>query len=227
MLTFLLLFYLDFFHFISVRIINYFLFIIYEIFFVAFLDFIIFIFIITHLYWYGLFTKKEFILSLSCASGAIAVSFLNIQRLIEVKISTAVSPIWTDSLLWWLLFACTKVMALLEVSCLEFWLYLCSCSNSFKRLLPKHDNAISVEKLDFCIYSKIQSNPLRQYEMCFTEPWWKFLNDTYRKESNFYGLPKIQNFKIIESAIKTPKSKIIKIFEPNDLKLRPIVSSPN
>ena len=63
--------------------------------------------------------------------------------------------------------------------------------------------------------------------MCFTEPWWKFLKDTYRKESNFYGLPKIQNFKIIESAIKTPKSKIIKIFEPNDLKLRPIVSSPN
>ena len=31
---------------------------------------------------------------------------------------------------------------------------------------------------------------------------------------------------IIESAIKTQNSEIIEIFEPNDLKLRPIVGGP-
>ena len=59
--------------------------------------------------------------------------------------------------------------------------------------------------------------------MCFTEPEWKFLNDKHHEVSKFYGLPKIHKSMIIESAINTQNSEIIKIFEPNDLKIRPIV----
>ena len=59
--------------------------------------------------------------------------------------------------------------------------------------------------------------------MCFTKPEWKFLNDKHHEVSNFYGLPKIHKSKITESTINTKKSEVIEIFEPNDLKLRPIV----
>ena len=67
------------------------------------------------------------------------------------------------------------------------------------------------KKLDPCINSKIQSNLLRflrKYKMCFTEPEWKFLNDKHHEVSNFYGLPKIHKYMVIESAIilKTVKS---------------------
>ena len=55
---------------------------------------------------------------------------------------------------------------------------------------------------------------------------WKFLNDKHHEVSNFYGLPKIHKSKVIESAIKTQNSEIIEIFEPNGLKLRPIVGGP-
>ena len=62
--------------------------------------------------------------------------------------------------------------------------------------------------------------------MCFTEPEWKFLNDKHQEVSNFYGLPKIHKSMIIETAIKTQNSKIFEIFEPNDLKLKPVVGGP-
>ena len=56
--------------------------------------------------------------------------------------------------------------------------------------------------------------------MNFTEPESKFLNDKHYEVSN---LPKIYKSKIIGSAIKC---EIIETFEPNNLKLRPIVVSP-
>ena len=86
------------------------------------------------------------------------------------------------------------------------------------------------KKLDYCIDSKIQSNLLtflRKYKMSFTEPEWKFLNDKLHEVSNFYGLPKIHKSMVLESAINTQNSEIIEMFEPNDLKLRPIVRGPN
>ena len=85
------------------------------------------------------------------------------------------------------------------------------------------------KKLDSCIYNNIQSNLLRflrQYEMCFTGPEWKFLNDKNNEVSNFCGLPKIHKSKVIESATNTKNSEIIGTFEPSDLKLRPIVVCP-
>ena len=41
--------------------------------------------------------------------------------------------------------------------------------------------------------------------------------------STFCGLPKIYKSMVIKSAIITQNSKNIDIFEPNDLKLRPII----
>ena len=82
------------------------------------------------------------------------------------------------------------------------------------------------KKLDSCTDSKIQSNLfrfLRQFIMCFTKPESKFLHHKHHELSRFYGLLKIRKSKmIIESAINTQTSEIIEIFEPNNLKLRPI-----
>ena len=78
------------------------------------------------------------------------------------------------------------------------------------------------KKLDSCINSKIQSDLLKflkKYKMCFKEPEQKFLNDKHHKISNFYGLPKIYKSMVIESAINIQNSKIVEIFEPNDLQL--------
>ena len=62
--------------------------------------------------------------------------------------------------------------------------------------------------------------------MCFTEPEWKFLNDKHHKASNFYGLPKIHKSMIIASAIDAKNSGITETFEPNYLRLRPVVGGP-
>ena len=109
--------------------------------------------------------------------------------------------------------------------------------NYFDRSLQKHDNTTSwttldentYKRLDFCIDDKRQSNLLRflrQYEMCFTEPEWKFSSDKHHEVSIFYGQPKIHKSKIIESAINTQNSEIIETFELNDLKVGPIVGCP-
>ena len=107
----------------------YFFFITNATFLLLFVDFVIFmfIFIITRLYWDGLFTKKESIISLSCVSVAIIVSVLDVWQFVEVKTSTSVSPMSSDSLFWWLLFVYWKIMTLLELPCLGFRLYPC-CS---------------------------------------------------------------------------------------------------
>ena len=45
--------------------------------------------------------------------------------------------------------------------------------------------------------------------------------------SNLYGLPKVHKSKIIQEAIQVQNSEYIKIYEPSDLTLRPIVAGPN
>lgn len=47
------------------------------------------------------------------------------------------------------------------------------------------------------------------------------------KCSNFYGLPKIHKSKQIQEAVKLQNSECVKIFQPADLKLRPIVAGPS
>ena len=44
------------------------------------------------------------------------------------------------------------------------------------------------------------------------------------KTSNFYGLPKIHKSKLISEAMEEQNSECVSIFEPDDLKLPPIVS---
>ena len=44
---------------------------------------------------------------------------------------------------------------------------------------------------------------------------------------NFYGLPKVHKSKIIQEAIQVQNSEYVKIYEPPDLTLRPIVAGPN
>ena len=100
-----------------------------------------------------------------------------------------------------------------------------------------YQNMIMQQLLDESTYKtlassidiKIQRNfakLLRKYKMCFTEPNWKFLNDKHHKARNFYGLPKIHKSMIIESAIDAKNCGITEIFEPNYLRLRPIVGGP-
>ena len=74
-------------------------------------------------YWDGLFTKKEFILSLSCVSETIVVSGLDVWQFIGVETSTSVSPVSSDELFWLLQFICWKVITLLELSYLELSFY--------------------------------------------------------------------------------------------------------
>ena len=45
--------------------------------------------------------------------------------------------------------------------------------------------------------------------------------------SNFYGLAKVHKFKIIQEAIQVQNSGYVKIYEPPDLTLQPIVAAPN
>ena len=91
-----------------------------------------------------------------------------------------------------------------------------------------HEN--TYKKLGSCIDSKIKSDLLkflRKYKMCFTEPEWKFLHDKHDKVSNFFGLTKSYKSTIIESSINTQNLEMTEMFEPNDLKLRPIVDGPD
>jgi hypothetical protein len=46
-------------------------------------------------------------------------------------------------------------------------------------------------------------------------------------ESYFYGLPKVHKSEVISNAILEQHTECIKIFNPDDLKFRPIVGEPN
>ena len=45
--------------------------------------------------------------------------------------------------------------------------------------------------------------------------------------SKFYAFPKVHKSKIIQEVIKVQNSEYLKIYEPPDLTLRPIVAGPN
>ena len=56
--------------------------------------------------------------------GPIIFSVFNVRQFIEVKTSTSVSPISSDSLILLLLLFCLKVISFIELSCQgrEIWL---------------------------------------------------------------------------------------------------------
>ena len=55
----------------------------------------------------------------------------------------------------------------------------------------------------------------------------RFSNQVFISTSNFYVLPKIHKSKIIQEAIKVQNSEYVKIYEPPNLTVRPIVAGPN
>ena len=86
------------------------------------------------------------------------------------------------------------------------------------------------KKLDSNIDSKIMSNLIKlikEYKSNFTENELKYLLDTKFSTSQFYGLPKLHKSKLLNKVIKGQNSEIINYPEPDDLKLRPIISGIN
>ena len=90
---------------------------------------------------------------------------------------------------------------------------------------------------DETTYKKLNSNPdpsimknikslVGKYNNLFTEPEKKFLNYNYYETSKFYGNPKIHKSELIKNATKDQNKEVISVFEPEDLKLRPIVGGP-
>ena len=66
-----------------------------------------------------------------------------------------------------------------------------------------------------------------KFSNCLLKEEQDFLTKFSFSTSNFYGLPKIHKSKIIQEAIQVQNSEYVKIYEPPDLTLRPIVAGPN
>ena len=112
-------------------------FFIFAIFVRFYFDFTIFMFMffVTHLYWHGLFTKKDFIRSLS----SVSVTVLHVQRFTEAKIPPTDSLISADSLFLWLLLAYWKVIALLELPVVFCWV---SVESTFLSSVPSFRSVV-------------------------------------------------------------------------------------
>ena len=66
-----------------------------------------------------------------------------------------------------------------------------------------------------------------KFSNCLLKEEQDFLTKFSFSTSNFYGLPKIHKSKIIQGATQVQSSEYVKIYEPPDLTLRPIVAGPN
>ena len=67
---------------------------------------------------------------------------------------------------------------------------------------------------------------IHKYSDCLTKKEQDYLTKFECKSSNFYGLPKIHKSKQIQSGLENNTSSYIKLPEPTDLKLRPIIAGP-
>ena len=68
---------------------------------------------------------------------------------------------------------------------------------------------------------------IAKFSNCLSKEEQDFLTKFSFSTSNFYGLPKVHKSKIIQEAIQVQNSEYVKIYEPRDLTLRPIVAAPN
>ena len=66
----------------------------------------------------------------------------------------------------------------------------------------------------------------KKYESHLTKDEINCLTNFDYKEANFYGLPKIHKSAEIKRAVLEQKSEVVKIFSPQDLKVRPIIGGP-
>jgi hypothetical protein len=66
----------------------------------------------------------------------------------------------------------------------------------------------------------------RKHRSCLTTDEISYLSKFDCKEANFYVLPKAHKSKLIKDAIHTQNSEVIEIYQPQDLKVRPIIGGP-
>ena len=88
---------------------------------------------------------------------------------------------------------------------------------TYKRLSMSSDKTI-LEKL---------SKLVNKYQRDLTKKEIDYLTNFSCKTSNFYGLPKVHKSDVITKATEEQNSEYIRVHEPEDLTLRPIVASPN
>jgi len=94
-----------------------------------------------------------------------------------------------------------------------------------EQILDSHfytEIADNADRKTMCAIRKL----LSKYPNCLTAKECDFLVNFEVKCSNIYGLPKIYKSKHIQEATELQNAEYVKIYRPNDLKLRPIVAGP-
>ena len=66
-----------------------------------------------------------------------------------------------------------------------------------------------------------------KFSNCLLKKEQAFLTNFSFSTTNFYGLPKVHKSKIIQEAIQVQHCEYIKVYEPSDITLQPIVAGPN
>ena len=89
--------------------------------------------------------------------------------------------------------------------------------DQFYQELPSNDDGKTMRKI-----KKFTS----KYTDILTDKEVDYLTNFETKASNFYGLPKIHKSKEIQSGLTRENSSYVKLPQPSDLKLRPIVAGP-
>lgn len=100
-----------------------------------------------------------------------------------------------------------------------------------------YKNMVNSILMDESYYERLRSDPqketrvkydrlVKKYSNCLTKKEKDYLTCFEKKESQFYGLPKVHKSKQISEKCRTAESSYVKIKDVNDLKLRPIVAGP-
>ena len=74
---------------------------------------------------------------------------------------------------------------------------------------------------------KMINKLVEEHEGCLYEEEADYLTNFKHNTSYFYGLPKIHKSTVIAEAVEQQNAEYIKVFQPSDLKFRPIVGGPN
>ena len=91
--------------------------------------------------------------------------------------------------------------------------------------------------MDESYYEKLRNDPqketriiyeklIKKHSNCFMKKEIDYLTHFEKKESQFYGLPKVHKSKQISEKCKSVDSSYVEIKDVDDLKLRPIVGGP-
>ena len=103
-------------------------------------------------------------------------------------------------------------------------------SNHMTMVCSQFDDGITYKRLsmssDKTILEKL-SKLVNKYQRDLTKKETDYLTNFSCKTSNFYGLPKVHKSDVITKAIEEQNSEYIRVHEPEDLTLRPIVAGPN